>query len=66
MECYVKIKFNVSFVVTPAWGGEPAAHYAGQEDAWRKILDYLKKHLYSVQYIKVSVKKLFCKVNIIW
>ncbi|XP_035996663.1 bile acid-CoA:amino acid N-acyltransferase isoform X1 [Fundulus heteroclitus] len=29
------------------WGGHPAPHAAAQEDAWKKILDYLEKHLRS-------------------
>lgn len=27
------------------WGGHPAPHAAAQEDAWKKMLDYLEKHL---------------------
>ncbi|XP_007561278.1 bile acid-CoA:amino acid N-acyltransferase-like [Poecilia formosa] len=29
------------------WGGHPALHAAAQEDAWKKILDYLEKNLRS-------------------
>ncbi|XP_054472586.1 bile acid-CoA:amino acid N-acyltransferase-like [Anoplopoma fimbria] len=27
------------------WGGHPAPHAAAQEDAWKKILDFLESHL---------------------
>ncbi|XP_043979387.1 bile acid-CoA:amino acid N-acyltransferase-like [Gambusia affinis] len=29
------------------WGGHPAPHAAAQEDAWKKMLDYLEKNLRS-------------------
>ncbi|XP_029007502.1 peroxisomal succinyl-coenzyme A thioesterase-like [Betta splendens] len=27
------------------WGGHPAPHAAAQEDAWRKVLDFMARHL---------------------
>uniref|UniRef100_A0A8C2XL70 Uncharacterized protein n=1 Tax=Cyclopterus lumpus TaxID=8103 RepID=A0A8C2XL70_CYCLU len=27
------------------WGGQPAPHAAAQEDAWKKILDFMESHL---------------------
>lgn len=36
-------------VVSPAvftlWGGHPAPHAAAQEDAWKKILDFMERNL---------------------
>ncbi|XP_008408172.1 bile acid-CoA:amino acid N-acyltransferase-like isoform X2 [Poecilia reticulata] len=31
--------------LTMMWGGHPAPHAAAQEDAWKKILDFLEKNL---------------------
>uniref|UniRef100_A0A3P9PDA8 Acyl-CoA thioester hydrolase/bile acid-CoA amino acid N-acetyltransferase domain-containing protein n=1 Tax=Poecilia reticulata TaxID=8081 RepID=A0A3P9PDA8_POERE len=36
---------DVSAAVTMMWGGHPAPHAAAQEDAWKKILDFLEKNL---------------------
>uniref|UniRef100_A0A3B3TUJ1 Bile acid-CoA:amino acid N-acyltransferase-like n=1 Tax=Poecilia latipinna TaxID=48699 RepID=A0A3B3TUJ1_9TELE len=38
---------DVSAAVITMWGGHPALHAAAQEDAWKKILDYLEKNLRS-------------------
>ncbi|XP_077565678.1 peroxisomal succinyl-coenzyme A thioesterase-like isoform X3 [Stigmatopora nigra] len=33
--------------VTMLWGGQPKAHSDAQEDSWRKMLAFLRRHLYS-------------------
>ena len=35
------------FAVMVLWGGETVAHSHAQEDAWRKLLVFLKENLYS-------------------
>ncbi|CAL8356916.1 unnamed protein product [Lota lota] len=41
---FINAQSREKFVVL--WGGEATAHSHAQEDSWRKILDFLKKHLY--------------------
>lgn len=36
----------VVFAVIGLWGGETVAHSWAQEDAWRKVLVFLREHLY--------------------
>ncbi|XP_046326932.2 acyl-coenzyme A thioesterase 1-like isoform X3 [Haliotis rufescens] len=31
--------------ITLVWGGQPEAHAAAQEDAWKRLLHFLQKHL---------------------
>lgn len=37
----------VVFAVVGLWGGETVAHSLSQEDAWEKVLVFLRGHLYT-------------------
>lgn len=45
--CHYYMRSDVSAAVITMWGGHPAPHAAAQEDAWKKMLDYLEKNLRS-------------------
>lgn len=36
---------DVVFLVITLWGGHPAPHAAAQEDAWRRILEFMECNL---------------------
>jgi len=40
------IVWLVVFAVMALWGGELVAHSRAQEDAWRKMLVFLRENLY--------------------
>lgn len=46
---YVRLWNVVTTLISPAvitlWGGHLAPHAAAQEDSWRKILDFMERHL---------------------
>ncbi|XP_036962234.1 peroxisomal succinyl-coenzyme A thioesterase-like isoform X1 [Acanthopagrus latus] len=47
LQTCVLMAVSVFFAVIVLWGGETVAHSRAQEDAWRKLLVFLKENLYS-------------------
>lgn len=39
------LSYTCCFVVSAIWGGHPAPHAAAQEDAWKKMLDFIEDNL---------------------